>query len=63
MMVVRKEKIHSQGIENLFCLKIVLEIVFSALNGCRLYDLILAYACIEYSKIGFPIFYGFFSKS
>ena len=57
------EKIHSQGIgkfvlfENF--LKMVFEIVFSALNGCRLDDLILAYACMEYPKIGFPILYGF----
>jgi len=60
-MVVRKKKIHSQGIgkfENF--LKIVLEIFFSALNGWRLYDLMLTYACIEYSKLGLPIFYGLF---
>ena len=29
------------------------ENVFSAMNWCRLDDLILAYTCIEYPKIGF----------
>ena len=45
-------------LENL--LKLVLEIVYSALNGCRPNDLILAYADIEYPKIGCPIVYAFF---
>ena len=60
-MVVRKEKIYSQGIgkfENF--LKIVLEIVYSVLNECKLDDLIVAYACIEHPKIGCPIVYGLF---
>ena len=64
MVVVRMEIIHRQVFENSFCLKIfwkiVLEILYSALNGCRLDDMILAYAGTEYSKIGLPIVYGFF---
>ena len=45
-------------LENL--LKLVLEIVYSALNGCRPDDLILANAGIEYPKIGCPIVYDLF---
>ena len=53
------EIIHRQDFENSFCLKnflkIVWEIFYTALNGCRLDDLILAYAGIEYPKIGFVL--------
>ena len=52
------ESLSSCRLENL--LKIVLEIVYSALNGCRLDDLISTYARIEYPKIGCPIVYGLF---
>ena len=52
------ESLSSCRLENL--LTIVLEIVHSALNGCRLDDLILACAGIEYPKIGCPIVYGLF---
>ena len=47
MEVVSNSRINMTVVSKTF------ENVFSAMNGCRLDDLILADTCIEYPKIGF----------